>query len=140
MYKEAEEHIKKGLSLVPRILLGSISGLFAVVLLFIGVHGVTHSVENWFAYFAFGMFCSLIALASFTRGRVRQFIGSCIGISIFGLACWYLIAELSGGILIGGKRSEPSIFNAILFMGAFGVPGITYTLMTRFGIGNYKEE
>lgn len=138
MYKEAEKHINQGLSLIPRILLGTVSGLFGVVLLFFGIHGFTHNVENWFGYFAFGMFCALIALVCFTWGRVRQFIGSCIGIIIFGLACWYLITELSGGMLIIGKRSEPSILNAILFMGAFGIPGLAYTLLARFGFRKYE--
>ena len=140
MYKEAEEQINQGLSLVPRILLGAVSGLFGVVLLFFGIHGFTHNVENWFGYFAFGMFCAFIALACFTLGRVRQFIGSCIGITIFGLACWYLIAEFSGGLIISGKRSEPSILNAILFMGAFGIPGITYTFFARFGFRKSEDE
>lgn len=140
MYREAEEQINQGLSLVPRILLGSVSGLFGAVLLYFGIHGFIHNVENWFGYFAFGMFCSLIALACFTWGRGRQFIGSCIGIIIFALACWYLIAEFSGGIIISGKRSEPSILNAILFMGAFGVPGITYTFFARFGFRKNEGE
>ena len=140
IYKKAEEQINQGLSLVPRILLGSVSGLFGVVLLFFGIHGFTHAVENWFGYFAFGLFCALIALASFTWGRVRQCIGSCIGIIIFGLACWYLIAEFSGGVMISGKRSEPSILNAILFMGAFGVPGLTYTLFAKFGFRKVENE
>ena len=133
MYKAAEEHIRQGLNLFPRILLGLVSGLFGVVLLFFGIHGFTHNVENWFGYAAFGLFCALIALACFTWGRVRQFIGSSIGLIIFGLACWYLIAEFNGGVLISGSRSKPSILNAIMFMGAFGIPGLSYTLFARFG-------
>jgi len=140
MYKEAEEHINNGLSLVPRIVLGSISGLFGVVLVFFGIHGFTHNVENWFGYFAFGMFCSFIALACVTWGRVRQFIGSCIGVIVFGLACWYLINELSGGVVISGKRSEPSVLNAIFFMIAFGLPGLAYTLTARFGFRKHEGE
>lgn len=132
-YKTAEAHINKGLSLVPRILLGLVAGLFGAVMLIFGIDGFTRNVENWFAYFAFGLFLSLIALACFTWGRVRQFTGSCIGIILFGIACWYLITELSGGVFISDRRSEPSVWNAILFMGAFGIPGLSYTFLARFG-------
>ncbi len=133
MYKEADEHIKSGLSPVPRIILGSVSGLFGVVLVFLGIDGFEHHVGNWFFYVAFGMFCSFIALACVTWGRVRQFIGSCIGVIVFGAACWYLISELSGGVLISGRRSEPSVLNAIFFMIAFGIPALAYTIAARFG-------
>lgn len=140
MYKEAEKQINSGLSLVPRIILGSVSGLFGVVLIFLGADGYTHKVANWFGYFAIGMFCSLIALVCVTWGRVRQFIGSCIGVIIFVLACGYLVDQLAGGILMSGKRSEPSVLNAILFMIAFGVPGLAYALKARFGLRKREGE
>ncbi len=140
MYKEADEHIKSGLSLVPRIILGSVSGLFGVVLVLLGIDGFAHHVGNWFAYVAFGMFCSFIALACVTWGRVRQFIGSCIGVIVFGAACWYLISELSGGVLISGRRSEPSVLNAIVFMVVFGMPGLAYTIAARFGFRKHEAK
>lgn len=134
MYKLAAEHINKGLSLIPRLILGSVAGLFGIVMLLFGIDGLMHNVSNWFGYIVTGMFCTLIALTCFTWGRVRQFIGSCIGVILFLLGFYYLIAELSGGILISGKRSEPSILNAIMFMMSFGIPGMAYTIKAKFGI------
>ena len=139
MYREAEEHINNDLSLLPRILLGSVSALFGVVLTWFGIHGFMNNIESWPAMFSIGLFCLLISFANFTWGRLRQFIGSSIGIIVFILACWYLITQISGGSVISGKRSEPSILNAIFFMVFFGIPGITYTLTAKFGL-NKRED
>ena len=139
MYKEAEEHINNGLSLLPRILLGSVSGLFGVVLTWFGIHGFINNIGSWPAMFSIGIFCLLIAIANFTWGRVRQFVGSCVGLIIFILACWYLTTQISGGLAISGKRSEPSILNAIFFMVFFGLPSITYTLTAKFGFKKSED-
>ena len=139
MYQEAEENINNGLSLIPRILLGSVSGLFGVVLTWFGIHGLMNNIESWPAMFSIGLFCLLVSFATFTWGRVRQFIGSSIGLIVFILACWYLTTQISGGLVISGKRSEPSIMNAVFFMVFFGIPCITYTLTAKFGFKKSDE-
>lgn len=140
MYKVAEEQINRGLSPLARWILGSISGLFGTVMLLMANHGFAHDVENWMAYLAFGMFCIVIALTCFTWGVVRQFLGSCIGVTLFVLACWYILDELSAGTLISSRRSEPSVFNAVFFMVAFGVPGLAYAIKTKFGFQKRSKD
>lgn len=77
------------------------------------VSGLFGAVLLFFGYAAFGLFCMLIALA-----------------------CWYLIYELSGGVLVSGSRSKPSILNAALFMSAFGIAGLSYAIYAKFGFKN----
>ena len=131
MYQQANETINQGLSLGARILLGSVAALFGLMMILIAEP--PHKVD----FIAIGVFCLLISLACVTRGRVRQFIGSCIGVAIFLAGVAYLVAELGGGVLWSGSRSQPSIGNAILYLILIGIPGAAYAYKARFG---YRKE
>jgi hypothetical protein len=128
MYEQANETINEGLSLGARITLGLISGLFGVVILLIA----PPTDEALFPYL-FGSFCLFVTIACFTRGRVRQFVGSIIGTAIFVIGLWYLASELLAGVFLSGGRSEPSVFNALFYLSFIGVPGAIYAYKARFG-------
>ncbi|MCF8075768.1 MAG: sigma-E processing peptidase SpoIIGA [Desulfotignum sp.] len=128
MYKLANQTINKGLSLGARITLGVISGLFGVVMLLIAP-----PTEKAIYFYLFGAFCLFITVACFTKDRIRQFIGSSIGSAIFIMGLVYLVSELVGGIFWSGRRSEPSVFNALMYLLFIGVPGAAYAFKVRFG-------
>ncbi len=128
MYEQANETINQGLSLGARITLGIISGLFGIVMLLVAPPN-----DKAIYFYMFGAFCLLITVACFTKGRVRQFVGSSIGSAIFIMGLVYLGAELTGGVFWTGRRSEPSVFNAVMYLIFIGVPGAAYALKTRFG-------
>lgn len=128
MYEQANETINQGLSFGARITLGVISGLFGVVMLL-----VAPPTDKAIYFYLFGAFCLFITVACFTKGRVRQFVGSSIGSAIFIMGLVYLVSELVGGVFWSGRRSEPSVFNALMYLIFIGVPGAAYTLKARFG-------
>ena len=128
MYEQANETITQGLSLGARVLLGVISGLFGIVMLLIAP-----PTDKAIYFYLFGAFCLFITVACFTRGRVRQFVGSSIGSAIFVMGLVYFVSELAGGAFWSGRRSEPSVFNALMYLICIGVPGAAYALKTRFG-------
>ena len=127
MYEQANEKINDGLSLGARILLGSISCLFGAVMIL-----VAPPTDNAPYFYLFGAFCLFITIACFTRGRVRQFVGSTIGAVIFLAGLAYLFAELTAGVLWSDRRSEPSVLNALLCLFFIGIPGAAYAYKTRF--------
>jgi len=129
MYQAAEADINKGLSRGARFLLGSVSGLFGLMMILIAP-----PTDKAVLFYGLGIFFLLISLACFTRGRARQFVGSLVGCVLFVLSLAYLYAELTGGPWFSGSRAEPSVKNAIVFLVLFGVPGIAYTLKARFGM------
>ncbi|WP_102253257.1 hypothetical protein [Xanthomonas arboricola] len=90
MHQEAERTINHGLSLSARLLLGVFAMLFCAVMVV-----VAPPTDKAIYFYLFAAFCLLLALACFTQGRVRQFIGSLIGCTIFGLGIWYFVVELS---------------------------------------------
>jgi hypothetical protein len=129
MYREAGRTINHGLSLGARLLLGAFATLFGIITL------LTAPPTNKAVFFYFfGIFCLLIAVACFTQGRARQFIGSVIGCTIFGLGIWYLAIELSRGNYWSGAHSEPSVRNACLYLAFIGIPGAVYAYRARFGL------
>ncbi len=128
MYEQANKSINRGLSLGARIFLGVVAGLFGIVMFL-----VAPPTEKAIFFYLFGTFCLLISVACFTQSRLRQFVGSVLGSSIFVLGLVYLIAEVSGGSLWSGRRSEPSVFNAALYLVFIGIPGAAYAYRTRFG-------
>ena len=132
MYRKANETINQGLSLGARILLGSVAALMGAMMILIA------EPPNKAAFFAIGAFCLAIALACVTRGRVRQFIGSCIGVVIFLAGVAYLAWEIGNGVFWSGQRSQPSVVNAILYLVFIGVPGAAYAYKVRFGYP-YKD-
>ena len=129
MYKLAEKTIKKGLSPVSRIFLGAVSALFGLIMM----ATASGTADPFFATMI-GAFCFAVMFACATWGRVRQFVGSLIGTALFGVSLLYLRSQVTGGPLIWGSRSEPSILTAVLFVIFLGVPGITYAVTARFGL------
>src|SRR3990172_1192605 len=108
MYKAAEEQINKGLSPFARFILGFFSALFGVLMVL-----TAPPTEKSPYFYAFGIFCFLISVACFTKGRLRQFVGSTIGSVLFLLSTGYLVLQFMGGPFLSDRRSEPSVANAI---------------------------
>lgn len=133
MYREAEEQINKGLSPFARILLGLFSGLFGLMMV-----GTAPDTDKRIYFYLFGGFCLAICLACVFKGRIRQFIGSAIGVCLAIASVWYLASEIMGGGPFFSSRSGQSIFNAILFSIFFGLPGLTYTIKAKFGFGKQQ--
>ena len=130
MYREAEEQINEGLSPFARVLLGLISGLFGLMMI-----AIAPDTDKQIYFYIFGGFCLAICLACIFKGRVRQFLGSSIGICLVILSLWYLASEIMSGGVLFSSRSEQSIFNAILFCVFFGLPGLSYAIKAKFGFG-----
>jgi len=135
LYKAAEQEINKGLSPFARFILGFFSGLFGMVMVLIAP-----PASKAILFYAFGGFCLLICLATLTKGKVRQFIGSVIGCVLFVLSGWYMFSQITTGPIISGSRSEPSVINSVFFFIAFGIPGISYTIKTKFGRSKNENE
>ena len=129
MYKAAEKVITRGMGLVPRLILAAFSGLFATVMFL-----VAPPTDKAVYFYMFGGFCALISLACLTSGKVRQFLGSFIGISLFILSLLYVGAQFEEGPLYSLSRGEPSLLNSLLFLVFFGFPGLMYAINARFGI------
>jgi hypothetical protein len=128
MYKAAEEQINKGLSPFARFILGVFSTLFGLVMILIAP-----PTDKAVFFYAFGAFCLLISVACFTKGRIRQFVGSIIGCVLLLLSGWYLYSQVTGGPFLSSRPSEPSVANSVFFLVAFGIPGAAYALKTKFG-------
>ena len=129
LHRRANEVLtNQGLSFGARLLLGLVAGLFGVVMFLVAPPSTDSKAIG---FYAFGALCLLIAIACFTSGRVRQFIGSIIGCSIFLAGVAYLAAELSGGKLWGS--TNPSAYNAAKYLLFIGIPGIVYAYKVRFG-------
>jgi hypothetical protein len=125
-YKAAERVITGGLSLGSRIVLGLGSALMALMLL------SAAEGRGSVLYYLPGAFCLLITFACFTAGRVRQFLGSCIGIGIFGACLFYLLEDLTDRALWTGERPFSTVQSLTIMMLA-GVPGAAYAARVRFG-------
>jgi hypothetical protein len=132
MYERANEAINQGLSFGARLVLGLIVGLFGVVMFLVAPSGADPKAIG---FYGFGTFCFLVAISCFTSGRVRQFIGSVIGCTIFLVGAAYLLAELSDGVLWSGSRANPSAYNAVMYLILIGIPGVVYAYKVRFGFG-----
>jgi len=129
MYKRANAEINRGLSLGARMLLGSMAALSGLVMVLTAPTGEPRVV--WF--YSFGALCFLIMVACFTSGRVRQFIGSLIGCTIFLAGAVYLAVGLSGGTPWSDNHTSPSVYNAVMYLLSIGVPGVAYAYKVRFG-------
>ena len=130
MYQEAEEKINEGLSPFSKILLGSVSGLFGLMMILIAP-----PTDKQLYFYLFGGFCCVISMACIFKGRVRQFLGSIIGMVLAILSIWYLTSQLLSGGPMFSARPDQSIFNAIMFTVFFGVPGLAYVVKAKFGFG-----
>jgi uncharacterized membrane protein len=129
MYREAEEQINKGLSPFARILLGLVSGLFGLMMI-----GIAPDTDKQIYFYLFGGFCLAICFACIFKGRVRQFLGSIIGVCLVVLSVWYLVSQVLGGGPLFSARSDQSILNAALFFIFFGLPGLSYVIRAKFGL------
>ncbi len=128
MYRAAEQAINKGLSPLARYILAFFSGSFGIVMLL-----VAPPTDKAVYFYTFGGFCLLICIASITKGKTHQIIGSTIGSMLFILSGWYMWSQINMGSITSNNRSEPSFINAVLFFLAFGIPGISYTIKAKFG-------
>ena len=135
MYRVAAAEINKGLSLFPRLLLGAASLLCGTIMAL-----VAHQAGKAGYFYVFSAFCVLISIACVSKGRMRQFLGGIIGISLFLLTAAYLAYEIMSGAPLIGSRSQPSIVNSALCLVFFGLPGITYTARTRFGFARQASQ
>ena len=134
MLKILENGINKGFSPIARGLLAVFACLFGVGMILMSL-----SSEKSIAVFSFGSFCILISVICITHGRLRQFFGSIIGVCLFGLAVGYAYSQIMTGPIDSGHRSEPSVLNSILFLLAFGIPGISYAMRAKFGYRNKSD-
>ena len=81
-----------------------------------------------------GAFCFVLACACLTRGRTAQFFGSVVGSAAFIAGCWYLASMIEEPRIPGGGRTQPSVWNALLFLVTFGLPGAAYAWHAGFGL------
>ena len=137
MYRTAQKVLGKGLSPFSRYLLGTVSGVFGIVLIYLEF--ITSQSKTPLVMYLFGAFCILISLACFTYGAKRKVIGRVIGLSVFIVSLWYLYSQFTDGNLNSGSRGQPSILNAIAFFIFFGLPGIWYALYAKFPLGDSTE-
>ena len=72
-------------------------------------------------------------IACLASGRLRQFCGSIIGVALFLLSAWLLYTQVLSGHVLSSGPGDPSLLSSILFLIAFGIPGISYTIKVRFG-------
>jgi hypothetical protein len=128
VYRTAAVHINRGLSLVPRLILGFFALLFGVVMFLVAPPG-----PKAVYFYVFAGFCVLISIACIVRGRARQFVGSVIGTLLFLFTATYVVYEVWSGTLLFSGRAEPSIWNSGLCLLFFGLPGAAYALRVRFG-------
>ena len=128
MYNRSQDEISRGLSPFMRFTLGSVSAIFAII-----IFVAASAYDKAMFFYGFGLFCIMISIACFTSGQIRQFVCSLIGCILFITAIGYLISQLGEGSKLIGKRSEPSLKNAIAFLFIFGLPGLGYAVFTRFG-------
>jgi hypothetical protein len=117
-------------SLGARVVLAIFSAIFAAIM-FASASQSEHPVD----IYAFGGFCSAIALACFARGRSARALGSLSGATVFGIGVWYIAHEALAGPFVSGTHSKPSLLNAGLFMLVFGIPSLAYAWRARFGFG-----
>lgn len=129
MYRTGQHVLSKGLSPLSRILLGSITSLFGIVMILIAPE-----MRESVGLYMFGAFCLIIFVMCITTGKIRNTLGRLIGLTAFGLSIWYFLGQFGSGELISGSKSEPSIYNAILFFFAFGFPGIWFAIKGKFPI------
>jgi hypothetical protein len=129
LHRVAAKHITEGgLSPTARIILGSFSPLFGAVMFL-----TAPPTDKAKYFYAFGVLCLVICVACVTSGRVRQFCGSIIGVALFFLSGWFLYTQVRSGHVLSRGPGDPSLLNSILFLIAFGIPGISYAVKVRFG-------
>lgn len=127
----ANQQINKlrGLGIVSRGIIAFFSTFFGIGLIITEWNGAK-SV----GVYAIGIFCLIVGFVCITRGHIQKFFGSIIGSTVFIASIMYIYFELKTGNFLSHNRSEPSLFNAILFFIVFGLAGLSYTTYAKFGI------
>jgi hypothetical protein len=115
-------------SLGARVFLGIVCLLVAVMMVLIAPDD-----ENRMGFYGIATFAAAAAVFLLASGRLRDFFGSCVGLTLFAVGLWYLAGQLDSGEVYSGSRSRPSITNAILFFVVFGLPGLIFAAKARFG-------
>ena len=93
------------MSLFPRLLLATVSGLFGIMMI-----ATAPPTDKAIFFYAFGAFCLAIAIVCVTRGRAAQFFGSVVGAGVIIAGLWYSFSTLFDGALVSDRRSQPSFF------------------------------
>jgi hypothetical protein len=130
MITEETQPPRGGTGLAFRLILSFFAGLFGVVMILIAPSAVKPT-----GHYLFGAFCLGIAVVCFVRGRIQRVIGSFVASAVLVVTGWYLFTKISGGVVVSGSRSSPSVINAILALLAFGLPAAAYLRRARFGFG-----
>lgn len=130
MKAEPDQEAGEDLSLGARLLLGGFTLLIGAMMVLIAS---PEEGDKRLFFYAFAGFCFLISFACISKGRSRQFVGSIIGVVVFGSGVWYFASTLGAGSILSSSRAEPSTLNALLFMLFFGVPGAVYAWRSGFG-------
>ena len=73
-------------------------------------------------------FCILIGAACLST-TIRPFAVRAIAAVVLSAAVWYCISMFTGGPATSGQRSQPSMWNAVMFAMVFGLPAL-YVLVT----------
>ena len=120
------------MSLVARILIGVICLLVAGLMVIIAPDD-----ENRIGFYGIAAFAVAAGAFCFASARLKDFLGSCVGVAAFVAGLWYLAGQLDSGEVYSGSRSRPSIINAVLFLVVFGLPGLLFALKTRFGFRRF---
>jgi hypothetical protein len=117
------------MSLVARIIVGSITLLIGVMMIFIAPDDENRPFSH-----VFGAFCAAIGIAYFTTGRVRAFFGSLVCVCVVAAGLSYLGSTVASGTWFSGSRSSPSVLNAVFLNLVFGVPAALYLWKWGFGL------
>jgi dolichyl-phosphate-mannose--protein O-mannosyl transferase len=126
----AKQITQGGLSVTARIIPASFSAVFAAIMFL-----TAPPTDKAIYFYAFGALCVLICIACLTTGRVRQFCGSILGTALFVLSAWFLYSQVQSGHHLSRGPGDPSLLSSILFLLAFGIPGMRYAVKARFGFG-----
>lgn len=135
MHRQAFMTITDGLGLGARVVLGAAALLFGLLTLLASEHQEESGLQH-----VFTAFCLWIFVACFTKGRVRQFVGSAIGTAVFLVSLIYLVSEITRGVWWSWRDGAPSVHQAARFMFFFGLPGAIYAIGARFGLHHATDE
>ena len=127
MYREGQEVLARGLSRGASIVLGLVAALVCA-----GMAAMAPSSGSPIVFYLYSLFCGAIAAACFFTGSIRHMVGRLLGAAVFAISAWYLFGQFSGGQLVSGSRSQPSVLNAAIFFIVAGVPGLLFALLGRF--------
>jgi hypothetical protein len=115
--------------------MAAVSALFGILMLAVTAPDEPAAV---FSY-AFGGFCLAIAMTCVAPGRIGQFFGSLVALTVVVLGLWYPASMLHTGVFWSASRTEPSFLNAVGFLVVFAPPSAAYLWHARFGFPRTQE-